>query len=358
MESSSSLEHAVLSCLKQHWGIAVDQLQPLNLGADLEASVYAARALTGATYFVKLKQGHSQSLGARVVEALAQAGLSCVIRPIKTQKGALELVQTQGPPQGPIHTSFTQDLQTQPVGDYTISVFPFMNGQNGFRQALSQEQWYHLGKALRRIHETPLSASLVLELPQVSHTPRWRQAVREIVPLLDKKLSGDVVAMGFQDFMKQQVGTVQRLVSQAEALAEEAQAQKVAHVLCHSDLHAGNILIDEKDDFYIVDWDAPLLAPKERDLLFIGGGVGHVWNKPEEVALFYQGYGKTDVNKTLLAYYRHERILEDIAVYAQSLLLKTEGGPQRAQWLQDCCTQFQPQGVIDIAFKTYENLRL
>jgi hypothetical protein len=42
--------------------------------------------------------------------------------------------------------------------------------------------------------------------------------------------------------------------------------------LCHSDIHAGNILIDVNDDFYIVDWDNPILAPKEHDLMFIGGG--------------------------------------------------------------------------------------
>lgn len=332
--------------------MAVDTLRPLNLGADLEAAIYEARTLEKATYFVKLKEGHSQSLGTRVVETLAQVGLSCVIRPLKTQQGALEFVQNQGP----TDTGFTRDLRTQPIGDYTITVFPFIKGQNGFRKALTSNQWYYLGKALRQLHDTPLPASLVLELPQLSYTPRWRQAVREVLFLLDRELPIDKVDIGFRDFMKQQVEVVQRLVTQAEVLAKETQAQKVASVLCHGDIHAGNILIDEKDNFYIVDWDGPLLAPKERDLMFIGGGVGNIWNKPEEAVLFYQGYGKTDVNKILLASYRHERILEDIAVYAQNLLLKTEGGPQRAQWYKDLCAQFEPQGVVDIAFKTYERL--
>jgi spectinomycin phosphotransferase len=71
---------------------------------------------------------------------------------------------------------------------------------------------------------------------------------------------------------------------------------------------------------YIVDWDEPIMAPKERDLMFIGGGVCNVWNNPSEEALFYKGYGKTEINKTILAYYRHERIVEDIAEYSQILL--------------------------------------
>ena len=43
-------------------------------------------------------------------------------------------------------------------------------------------------------------------------------------------------------------------------------------VLCHSDIHGGNILIADTGELYVVDWDDPILAPKERDLMFIGGG--------------------------------------------------------------------------------------
>ncbi len=66
--------------------------------------------------------------------------------------------------------------------------------------------------------------------------------------------------------------------------------------------------------------------------MFIGGGVNNVWNNPHEQELFYKGYGKVDVNLIRLAYYRHERIVEDIAVYAQQLLLTTEGGEDRIDW--------------------------
>ena len=31
------------------------------------------------------------------------------------------------------------------------------------------------------------------------------------------------------------------------------------------------MLIHENSDIYIVDWDEPIMAPKERDLMFIGG---------------------------------------------------------------------------------------
>jgi spectinomycin phosphotransferase len=82
-----------------------------------------------------------------------------------------------------------------------------------------------------------------------------------------------------------------------------------------------NVLIDEKGSIYIVDWDQPVMAPKECDLMFIGGGVANVWNNPHEEEFFFKGYGKTKINMPILAYYRHERIVEDIAEYTQEFLL-------------------------------------
>ncbi len=63
------------------------------------------------------------------------------------------------------------------------------------------------------------------------------------------------------------------------------------------------------------------MAPKERDLMFIGGGVANVWNKPHEEKYFYKGYGSIEINIAILAYYRHERIVEDIALIGQQPLL-------------------------------------
>lgn len=98
------------------------------------------------------------------------------------------------------------------------------------------------------------------------------------------------------------------------------------------------------------------MVPKERDLMFIGGGVANVWNQSHEEALFYKGYGETEINMTLLAYYRHERIVEDIALICQQLLLTTTGGQDRLESYKHFVDQFGPQGVVEIAFKTSEKV--
>jgi thiamine kinase-like enzyme len=51
--------------------------------------------------------------------------------------------------------------------------------------------------------------------------------------------------------------------------------------LCHSDIHAANLLISN-GDFFIVDWDTLIMAPKERELMFIGAGIADKQNTDEK----------------------------------------------------------------------------
>ncbi len=83
--------------------------------------------------------------------------------------------------------------------------------------------------------------------------------------------------------MKQNRLVIRTLVDRAETLGKNLQEQPSKFMLCHSDIHAGNVLMDRNNMIYIVDWDEPMMAPKERDLMFIGGGVGNVVTNDIEV---------------------------------------------------------------------------
>ncbi len=85
--------------------------------------------------------------------------------------------------------------------------------------------------------------------------------------------------------------------------------------------------------------------------MFIGAGLGFAGHTVEsEQALFYQGYGPTQVEAYALAYYRYERIVQDIAVYCEQLLLSAEGGEDREQSFQYFISNFQPNGTIELAY--------
>lgn len=322
-------DQQIIDCLNTAYGIKVISLLFLSWGADINASVYKAQAYDK-TYFVKLKRGHHHEHSVALAKRLYDAGISQIIPPINTNQGQ----------------------PTQHIDDFTLIVYPFIQGEDGFSRNLTDEQWIMLGKAMRQVHEMNLPLSIQNQLRQETYSPKWREVVRSFYNYIEGEHLGDEIALKLIKFMNENISVIHQLVDRADTLSHIIQDQSPSYVLCHSDIHGGNVFIDNKDQLYIVDWDEPIMAPKERDLMFIGAGVGNVWNKLHEIDSFYQGYGKADVNKAILAYYRHERIVEDIAEYGQRLLLSSAGGENRSIMYQHFMDMFAPNGVVEIAFKT------
>jgi len=323
-------DQLIISCLSRDYGIEIAALALLPLGADLDASVYKAQAVDQTSYFIKLKRGHHHDISVIILELLQMAGIQQIIPPIKTRKGQ----------------------STQRIEGFTLIVYPFIEGLDGFSRELTDKQWIQLGRLLRQVHEIEVPPSVQSKIRHEVYSSKWRKFVQMLYPRLEAESSGDEIALKFSRFMKENAQTIRRLIDRAEQLSKKIRDQSPKFVLCHSDLHGGNVLVEGSDAFYVVDWDNPIMAPKERDLMFIGGGVGSVWNKPHEEELFYQGYGRTEINSTILAYYRHERIVEDIADFAQGLFLTRDGGKDRPKMYQWFLRLFEAGSVVDIAFKT------
>lgn len=324
----TELTHFIINCLSTYYLIEVTALILSPLGADTNASIYKAQASDQKTYFVKLKWDHFHDTNIAILELLQMAGIQQLIPPIKTVAGT----------------------QIQQVNDFTLIVYPFVEGQDGFSCSLTDEQWVALGRALKQVHEVHVPTSLKARTRREEFSPKWRDAVRSLYTHIEEVPANDEIASNLWKFLQENKSIIQQLVDRSEQFSQKASSRPLKFVLCHSDIHGGNVLVNGTEALYIVDWDDPILAPKERDLMFIGGGVGNVWNKPYEQTLFYQGYGQTDVDWTLLAYYRYERIVEDIAVYAQELLLKPVQG--RLEMYKQFMSMFEPHGVVDIAFAT------
>ena len=211
-----------------------------------------------------------------------------------------------------------------------------------------------MGKTLRQIHGIDVPQSLQHDIRRETYSQKWRDAVRMMLTRKENDHIDDEIAVKLWAFIQKDIATINRLIDRAEQLAHRLQSVPIEFVLCHSDIHGGNILIDEEDNSYIVDWDDPIMAPKERDLMFIGGGVCNIWNKPHEEKLFYEGYGKTEVNMTALAYYRHERIVEDIAEFIQEVIFTNIKCEDKLVMYGHFVDMFAPRGVVEIAFETDE----
>jgi len=332
-----ALNAGIIDCLNINYGIAVNTLILLPVGADMNAFIYKAKTHEGTSFFVKLKRGHRYDMSVAILALLQTSGIQQIITPITTTGGEL----------------------TRHINDFTLTVYPFVDGQNGFCYNLTDDQWITLGKVLRQVHEFHVPPSIKDKIRKEDYSGKWREIVLALDAHIDGNFTDDETALKLQAFMKKHRAIIHRLVNRAESLSQKIQKLSFEFVLCHSDIHGGNVLIDRNGAIYIVDWDDPIMAPKERDLMFIGGGVANTWNNPREEEFFYKGYGKTKINRTLLAYYRHERIVEDIAEYGQALLLTPAGGEKdRLEMYKQFIGMFEPDGVVDIAFKTDEGFAL
>jgi spectinomycin phosphotransferase len=163
----------------------------------------------------------------------------------------------------------------------------------------------------------------------------------------------DPVSRQAAEFLLSVQAEVRILVARTDSLAQRLQNRPLEWVVCHADAHAANLLIDDRGKLYLVDWDDLIYAPKERDLMFPGGAQGFIGRSlEEEQALFYQGYGLVEVDSDALAYYRCERIIQDIWEYCEQIFRSEGDGEDRAQGLEYLMSNFLPGGTIEAAYQT------
>ena len=125
------------------------------------------------------------------------------------------------------------------------------------------------------------------------------------------------------------------------------QGRAFAQVLCHADIHAANILIDESGEIVLVDWDGPRLAPRERDLLFVVGSRIARRVEPAGEVAFFTGYGPVAIDPAALIYYRYERVIEDMGEIGKRVLL--DPWPSEAARAAEAALMmrfFAPDGIL------------
>jgi spectinomycin phosphotransferase len=321
---------AIITHLRDAYAIDAADLAFLPIGADADSAVYRATTREGRAYFVKLRRGPFDDLPIRVPWFLHQHGVKHVIPPIPTR---------------------TEGLWTALDG-YTLAVFPFVEGVDGYEVDLGP-LWVDLGRALRAIHTLDLPADLASRVRRETYADTWREGVRGFLALAETQTFADPVSADLAALLRRNRSVIGTLVRRADALAARLRSRTLLFVLCHADIHAGNVLIDADRELHIVDWDTVTLAPKERDLMFPGAGLFGEWQPPErEEDWFYSGYGETAIDRDALAYYRCERVVQDIAEFCDQILHSAPDNPDRANGLRLLSGQFLPGAVVDLALNT------
>jgi spectinomycin phosphotransferase len=237
-----------------------------------------------------------------------------------------------------------------PAGDYALSLYPFIDGRQAVAGGLSATQWQALGATVRRFHHDPLTPELRALVRRETFVP----SRRELLPMLEASIErpdpADEVQGELAAFWRGRREMIRTAVARADALGRRLRERGGEHVLCHADLHTWNVLLDAAGGLWLVDWDEVVLAPRERDLMFVIGGIGPGLVRPGDTAAFFQGYGETAVDPLALSYYRYAWAVQDIAAYAERVFDVAEYGPEtRREAVVGFARLFAPGEIVELA---------
>ncbi len=333
MHYPQSLTDEILRSLDRSYGIEATEIVPLSGGADFNTVVYRVMASDGKQYYLKLRRDQFLHASVLVPLYLFKMGMSAVIPSITSTAGEAWVS----------------------LGTYVMILYPFVVGHNAVECPLSDQQWMRYGEIMKKLHTTPISDQIMHILDRETFQSPWPNIVSAYIEQIDHEDYHDAVAQQAVVLLRSKKTEILHCVNRAVLLADILKKQSFEYTLCHADMHLWNLFVSETDDLYIVDWDTLILAPKERDLMFIGAGISSSGRTPaEEELLFYKGYGKTDINYMALAYYRYVRIVEDIGEYCQHIFSKEAEQSEKQQSLRYLAGNFAVGGTIERA-RTVDN---
>jgi spectinomycin phosphotransferase len=217
----------------------------------------------------------------------------------------------------------TTGAYINPLHDWTAILIKFIEGTPAYEKPLDEPQQRQLGTLMARLHRCKLHPR---ERPQTEDfAPHIPMLLRQI---LDEAYSP---TRQYAPFHLKLLGILQKLAAPIErqlvafthlqkSLQEDAGLQ-ADFVLCHGDPSPGNILVTPDANVVLIDWDAPVFAPRERDLFFL-------MQQPAVMAAYQNGIGEVSLRPEVLKFYQLAWDLGEIVDYGTRILFRRQSQTQ------------------------------
>ena len=299
------LEEHLRTCFQEQYDLYPVTLEFLPRGKDYQAGVYRVVSEQGTAYLLKVTSRPLYEPSCLVPGYLSSQGITSVVAPVPTKSHAL----------------WTK------LGDWTVIVYPWISGDTSLT-GMTNEQWKEVGTIFKRIHQVRLEPIGGLSLRKETFDPtaytRWVRTFETSLAVaetqhLHSRHGGSGSERALRADWRAHQSTIHAGVTSLEKLAEVLKARPFPYVICHADLHPANLLRDHAGHVFVIDWDEVMLAPKERDFIFV--------REPQANA-FWEGYGQAEIDWMALTYYRWERVVQDLIECAQNVCFRDDLGEE------------------------------
>jgi spectinomycin phosphotransferase len=318
------------ACLRERYDLIAATLEFLPRGYDYRAGVYRVVSEQGIAYLLKVTSRPLYEPGCLVPRYLRDQGIAAVVAPLPAAGGSL----------------WTR------LAEWTVIVYPFLDGDTSLT-GMTDAQWRETGSVFRRIHQVQLPPNGFPSVRQERFDPtaylQWVRAF-ETQYLRERHGESDAARALRASWLAHQP-TIHTAVAALDQLAAALQSRTLPRVIAHADLHPANLLRDPAGRVFVLDWDEVMLAPKERDFIFIREPQAHA---------FWEGYGSQagdELDWIALTYFRWERVIQDLIEEARQVLFSGDVSEDaQATAARRFATSFMAGNNVDAAFAAAAHL--
>jgi spectinomycin phosphotransferase len=246
---------------------------------------YRGEDQAGQNWFVKLSRTDTTAVAQVTVYLRDMLGLTFVLAPI-VGAGSAE----------------------PKIKEYYLTVYPFAEGKVLGSADLAPYK-AEIGSDLLRLHEARLPERFRALLPQEPFD-EFQASAQEYVARARAYTGNDALLQRLATDINLRAAAINTVIENGQLLSDycRRQAHTYELVVCHADIHPFNIMATSQG-LLMLDWDAIMLAPRERDLMFYAGDM-------RSSSDFHRAYGSgCALNEDLITYYAYEWVLQEWTDY-------------------------------------------
>ena len=328
----------LMSCLQEQYALKFAFIDFLPLGLDYSASVYRAVSESGTPYLVKAKSGVLYEPSFFVPSYLRNKGIASVVAPTLTKDNSL----------------WTQ------LENWTVIVYPFIDGDSSW-SGMKEVHWERVGNTFNKVHNTIFEPDILdLLKKETFNVTKYVERIRDFeVQHIQKQIIENTPEQVLCSVWLMNQSKINKSIDFLKRLASQLQKRTLSFVVCHADLHPANVLRDSVGNVFVVDWDEVMMAPKERDFIFLNE-TSFYGLESNSITSFLKGYGPTEIDWVILTYYKLERAIQDLIEYTEQIFFRNDsvGEKTKSNAIQAIIELFEDGGEIAAAYSVAKYIPL